>query len=212
MTDEEQKAKEARLPTWARNELTKLRADLRYAKERLHAMTVPGGSDVALHDGLGELALPPGSRIRFYFDRNHRGGHREYIDVGIRREADGPVLDVSGGTSISIAPRAGNVAYITVERLEAERVKLESPTEKVIIVARTHPQAMQLAYELGYRTQGQQFRHVVFAGSVDQIRGLNSSIPYYVADGAELRTDYGDIISYLTMRGHKRLSLPKRNT
>jgi hypothetical protein len=90
----------------------------------------------------------------------------------------------------------------------AAPVNLATPTEKVIIVAGTHAQAMQLAYELGYRTQWQQFRYVIYASEPYRIYGLDHSIPYYVTGTATERKDYHELIQLLATRGHKRLSLP----
>jgi hypothetical protein len=90
-----------------------------------------------------------------------------------------------------------------------EQVKLATPTEKVIIVAETHAQAMQLAYDPGYRTQGQTFRYVIVAtGDVHRLQGLDRSIPYYVM---AVSAQTHETIQFLTMRGHERRPVPEQH-
>lgn len=102
-----------KLPKWAQHELQKLRADVSSLETQLAAALGSVVTRVEVNP-YGPLMgrehrcfLPVRETIRFHFGQ-------KFIDV--RLEAD--VLNIMGGDTISISPRAANVVWIkpTMER------------------------------------------------------------------------------------------------
>ena len=101
MNDEERIAK---LPLWARDEIAKLRADVR------HSAAVPGESNVAMVEYSflgGEISLPKNSRVLFRLP----DGEIEVAHAGASDPAG--VLRISSSrVSLVVFPAASNVIHV----------------------------------------------------------------------------------------------------
>jgi hypothetical protein len=98
----------ARLPKWAQNEITRLRADLEYNEKKLAA----GPADsLVFADPYSDTPRPLGNpTVEFGTERGRR--------FRVRLDADG-LLEVSSDEGLKIQPRASNVIRLLPGRERA---------------------------------------------------------------------------------------------
>lgn len=98
-----------RLPLHARQEITKLRADLEYLQKRMREMT-PGDEVgrvrlIYFPDVDGTQLLPSGTHVRFTLGEESPS---DYVDVYLDR-MDPRLLEVHGGRRFIIEPGSANM-------------------------------------------------------------------------------------------------------
>ena len=108
-TPEEKKAREERLPAWAKDELQRLRRDLDLTLGELHAHRLnaygPEDTDTKANPyDVQPLNLPKGASIEFTLGEKHS----DVIRVRVTKEG----LDVNGNGGVHVFPRASNSLVI----------------------------------------------------------------------------------------------------
>jgi hypothetical protein len=117
-TDEQQLA---RLPRWARSEISQLRHRVADLEARLGNGVPPAWIEV---DPFGDrIGIPKGETVRFHADGEGAGerGHRSGVDVRLRSGAsmfdvDGYAIEVMGEGPLVVRPQSGNLVYIEAWR------------------------------------------------------------------------------------------------
>lgn len=113
--------REEKLPRWARDLLDNMRRRVEHAEataEAARLATGPGETDTVVYRYSDEpIGLPPGCQVEFRLGPAPEGRtfSRNYVHCRVETTKHGTWLDLSGGDSISIQPRSGNSARITVE-------------------------------------------------------------------------------------------------
>jgi len=101
----------SKLPQWAQKEIARWKRDAAHWQALAERRYTTQESDVAMTEGAGEIALPPGSTIKFRVGADWE----HFIEVrAIPWRTGQKAIDVRGGASIKILPRAGNAVAIAI--------------------------------------------------------------------------------------------------